>query len=178
MLQVPDGLCAVSVPAKAVSAVGGSVRVGDKVNVYSTSAKSTDLLVANVEVLATSASTGAKKDETSDVSWITLAAKPSEVNELIAAAGVSDLYFTLPSEKFVASDMRSSAKAQGGEMAADPENAVEGNEDGSETSASKKMGALSESSLSTESSTGEANGEEASGVEGSSKTRVDGKKEA
>ena len=147
-------------------------------NVYSTSAKSTDLLVANVEVLATSASTGAKKDEASDVSWITLAAKPSEVNELIAAAGVSDLYFTLPSEKFVASDMRSSAKAQGGEMAADPENAVEGNEDGSGTSASKKMGALSESSLSTESSTGEANGEEASGVEGSSKTRVDGKKEA
>lgn len=178
VLQVPDGLCAVSVPAKAVSAVGGSVRAGDKVNVYSTSAKSTDLLVANVEVLATSASTGAKKDETSDVSWITLAAKPSEVNELIAAAGVSDLYFTLPSEKFVASDMRSSAKAQSGEMAADSENAVEGNEDGSGTSASKKMGALSESSLSTESSTGEANGEEASGVEESSKDRVDGKKEA
>lgn len=179
VLQVPDGLCAVSVPAKAVSAVGGSVRVGDKVNVYSTSAKSTDLLVANVEVLATSASTGAKKDETSAVSWITLAAKPSEVNELIAAAGVSDLYFTLPSEKFVASDMRSSAKAQGGEMAADSENAVEGNEDESGTSASKKMGAaLSESSLSTESSTGEANGEEASGVEESSKDRVDGKKEA
>ena len=63
VLQVPDGLCAVSVPAKAVSAVGGSVRAGDKVNVYSTSAKSTDLLVANVEVLATSASTGSKKDE-------------------------------------------------------------------------------------------------------------------
>ncbi len=35
------------------------------------------------------------------------------------------------------------------------------------------MGALSESSLSTESSTGEANGEEASGVEESSKDRVD-----
>ena len=100
------------------------------------------------------------------------------MNELIAAAGVSDLYFTLPSEKFVASDMRSSAKAQGGEMAADSENAVEGNEDGSETNASKKVGALSESSLSTESSTGEANGEEASGVEESSKDRVDGKKEA
>ena len=33
VLQVPDGLCAVSVPAKAVSAVGGSVRAGDKVNV-------------------------------------------------------------------------------------------------------------------------------------------------
>lgn len=128
VLQVPDGLCAVSVPAKAVSAVGGSVRAGDKVNVYSTSAKSTDLLVANVEVLATSASTGSKKDEANDVSWITLAAKPSEVNELIAAAGVSDLYFTLPSEKFVASDMRSSAKAQSGEMAADSENAVEGDE--------------------------------------------------
>ena len=74
--------------------------------------------------------------------------------------------------------MRSSAKAQGGEMAADPENAVEGNEDGSETSASKKMGALSESSFVRKATTGEANGEEASGVEGSSKTRFDGKKEA
>ena len=178
VLQVPDGLCAVSVPAKAVSAVGGSVRAGDKVNVYSTSAKSTDLLVANVEVLATSASTGSKKDEASDVSWITLAAKPSEVNELIAAAGVSDLYFTLPSEKFVASDMRSGAKAQGGEMAADSENAVEGDEGKSETSTSKTAGAMSESSLSAESSTGEANSEEASGVEGSSKTQFNGKKEA
>ena len=173
VLQVPDGLCAVSVPAKAVS-----VRAGDKVNVYSTSAKSTDLLVANVEVLATSASTGSKKDEANDVSWITLAAKPSEVNELIAAAGVSDLYFTLPSEKFVASDMRSGAKAQGGEMAADSENAVEGDEEKNETSASKTAGALSDSSLSAESSTGEANGEEASGVEESSKTQLNGKKEA
>lgn len=178
VLQVPDGLCAVSVPAKAVSAVGGSVRAGDKVNVYSTSAKSTDLLVANVEVLATSASTGSKKDEANDVSWITLAAKPSEVNELIAAAGVSDLYFTLPSEKFVASDMRSNVKAQSGEMAADSENAVEGDEGKNETSASKTAGALSDSSLSVESSTGEANSEEASGAEGSSKTQLNGKKEA
>lgn len=178
VLQVPDGLCAVSVPAKAVSAVGGSVRAGDKVNVYSTSAKSTDLLVANVEVLATSASTGSKKDEANDVSWITLAAKPSEVNELIAATGVSDLYFTLPSEKFVESDMRSGAKAQGGDMAVDSENAVEGDEGKNETSASKTAGALSESSLSAESSTGEANSEEASGAEGSSKTQFNGKKEA
>ena len=74
--------------------------------------------------------------------------------------------------------MRSSAKAQSGEMAANSENAVEGDEGKNETSASKTAGALSESSLSAESSTGEANGEEASGVEGLSKTQFNGKKEA
>ncbi len=112
-ISVPDGMCAVSVPAKAVSAIGGSVAPGDEVNVYSTTASSTDLLAANVSVLSTSvsASASSKKETASSVSWITLAVKPSLVSELIAAAGSSELYFTLPSEKLTESDIRQAQKA-------------------------------------------------------------------
>ncbi len=117
-INVPDGMCAVSVPAKAVSAVGGSVAPGSEVNVYSTTATSTDLLAANVCVLSTSASASSSKKETStDVSWITLAVKPALVSELIAAAGASDLYFTLPSEGLTENDIRQGQKARDAENA-------------------------------------------------------------
>ena len=111
-IQVPDGMCAVSVPAKAVSAVGGSVLPGAEVNVYSTTATSTDLLVSKVKVLSTSASVDAKKSSSSDVSWVTLAVAPDVVSDLIAAAGSSELYFTLPSEKLSASDVGSLSKSK------------------------------------------------------------------
>lgn len=118
-INVPDGMCAVSVPTKAVSAVGGSVSPGAEVNVYSTTASSTDLLAANVRVLSTSASasSSSKKEASTDVSWITLAVKPALVSELIAAAGASDLYFTLPSESLTESDIRQAQKVQGSESA-------------------------------------------------------------
>ena len=178
VLQVPDGLCAVSVPAKAVSAVGGSVRVGDKVNVYSTSAKSTDLLVANVEVLATSGSTNAKKNDGADVSWITLAAKPSEVNELIAAAGVSDLYFTLPSEKFVASDVRYGAKAQNDRADTGVADVSEAGEEQVESSASRSTIASDDASSLPGDALAVSVGKEASGSEGPSGAQNEQKKEA
>ncbi len=120
-IQVPDGMCAVSVPAKAVSAVGGSVSPGADVNVYSTTAASTDLLVANVQVLSTSASVASQSSSKADVSWITLAVEPDVVSDLIAAAGASELYFTLPSEKLSASEVGSLSKsrASSGSAAAD-----------------------------------------------------------
>ena len=95
-LQVPTGLVAVSVPAKAVTAVGGSVKPGDAVDVYATSGTSTDLLAEGVSVLATSASSAGEEASAAEVAWVTLAAKPAVVAELIAAANASELYFALP----------------------------------------------------------------------------------
>lgn len=97
-LQVPEGLCAVSVPSKSVSAVGGSVTAGSAVDVYATSGTATERLAASVLVLSTSATSAEGEDSNDDISWVTLAVAPDLVQELIAAAQKAELYFTLPSE--------------------------------------------------------------------------------
>ena len=94
-LEAPAGTTALSVPAKAVQAVGGSVAPGMFVDVYASGETSTQALARNVLVLATSVS-GEGSGSRSDFSWITIAADPASVQELIAAARKTDLYFTLP----------------------------------------------------------------------------------
>lgn len=96
-LQVPDGLCAVSVPAKSVSAVGGSVEAGSHVDVYATSSAATDLIASSVLVLSTSSTEEQEKSGEEDITWVTLAIEPDLVKEVIAAAQKSELYFVLPS---------------------------------------------------------------------------------
>lgn len=92
-LDVPDGLTAVSVPAKSVQVVGGAVSAGSKVDMYATGGTSTDLLAQDVLVLATSAGTSSKEG---DVTWITIAIDPESVQEVVAATQKTELYFTLP----------------------------------------------------------------------------------
>ena len=94
-LDVPEGLTALSVPAKDVQAVGGAVAAGSRVDVYATGGTSTDVLASGVLVLATSASA---QESTTDakVSWITVAVAPESVQEIVAAAQKTELYFTLP----------------------------------------------------------------------------------
>ena len=75
---MPEGLTALSVPAKDVQAVGGAVAAGSRVDVYATGGTSTDVLASGVLVLATSASA------------------PESVQEIVAAAQKTELYFTLP----------------------------------------------------------------------------------
>ena len=97
-LQVPEGMCAVSVPSKSVSTVGGSVQAGSVVDVYATSGIATELLASSVLVLSTSATTATGDQESSDVTWVTLAVSPELVEELIAAAQKTELYFAIPSD--------------------------------------------------------------------------------
>ena len=96
-LAVPQGLCAVSVASEPVLVVGGSVASGQRVDMYSASGTSTDLIADNVEVLSTSAG-DARDSEGSDIAWITVAVKPELVKEVIMAAQTSELYFALPSD--------------------------------------------------------------------------------
>lgn len=93
-VEVPEGLAAVSVPAQDVSAVGGSVAPGTRVDVYATSQAGADAIARGVLVLATSASI-AGEGASSQLSWITLAVEPSFVEELIAASRRTDLYFSI-----------------------------------------------------------------------------------
>lgn len=93
-IEVPDGLTAVSVPARDVQAVGGALAAGMRADVYAIGSTETAKLASQALIVATSASEGAS----SEVSWITLAVVPSAVEELVSAAQNLDLYFVLPSE--------------------------------------------------------------------------------
>lgn len=94
-LSVPEGMAAVSVPARAVQAVGGSVEAGMVVDVYATGPVSTVKLVSGALVLASSANgDGAAA---SNAAWVTLAVEPERVQEVVAAAQNLELYFVLPS---------------------------------------------------------------------------------
>ena len=97
LLDVPEGLTAVSVPAESVRAVGGAIVPGSRVDVYATGATETALIGREVLVLATSAS-AASEAQGGAVTWATLAVEPDAVQELVAAAQSMELYFALPSE--------------------------------------------------------------------------------
>ena len=94
-LDVPEGLTAVSVPAKDVQAVGGADVAGSRVDMYATGGTSTDVIARSVLVLATSA--GSSTSDAS-VTWITVAVAAELVQEIVAAAQKTELYFTLPGD--------------------------------------------------------------------------------
>ncbi len=101
--EVPFGLCAVSVPAKDVQAVGGAISPGMYIDMYATGSSATTLIGSEVLVLATSKQPGgelslATSASTQQVQWITLALAPEAVEETVAAAQNLSLYFTLPGE--------------------------------------------------------------------------------
>lgn len=94
-LDVPVGKQAVSVPAKAVQAVGGAIAPGMSVDVYSSGDTATTALALGVVVLDTSVGDSGSLTS-SESGWITLAVEPSKVQEVIAAAGKTSLYFVIP----------------------------------------------------------------------------------
>lgn len=101
-LDVPQGTTALSVPAKAVQAVGGGLEPGMRVDVYSTGDSKTSAVAKDVLVLAASG-TGSS---VSGSSWVTIAVPDKLVQQLVAAANSAELYIALPSQ---------SDKAEGGE---------------------------------------------------------------
>ena len=99
LIDVPAGQTALSVPAKSVQAVGGAIDAGMTVDLYATGNTSTTRIANNVLVLATSTThTEGSTSSKSEVSWITIAVNPSLVEQMVAAAQNSELYFTLPSQ--------------------------------------------------------------------------------
>ena len=93
-VDVPAGMTAISVPAKAVQAVGGALRSGMYVDVYATGDTSTAAIAQDVLVLATSAGDGAGSD--SSFSWVTVAVPDKLVQQIVASSNNASLYFTLP----------------------------------------------------------------------------------
>lgn len=99
-LDVPQGMTAVSVPAKDVQAVGGALVTGSRVDMYATGGTSTDIVARDVLVLATSAGDSSE----SGVTWITVAVASESAQEIVACAQKTELYFTLPGDKLSQSD--------------------------------------------------------------------------
>lgn len=96
-IDVPDGKVALSIPAKDVQAVGGAVSAGSSVDVYATGSATTQALARGVSVLATSAgSQETGSQQSSKVTWVTVAVDAAQVEELVAAAQKTELYLTLP----------------------------------------------------------------------------------
>lgn len=108
-IEVPDGMMALSVPARAVQAVGGALDPGMNVDVYAVGASST-VRIAAATVLETCASEGSSS---SSSTWVTLALPPDKIPEMVSAAENAELYFVLPSES-VSSSAVSATRKNGG----------------------------------------------------------------
>lgn len=96
-LDVPEGLVAIALPAQDVQAVGGSITVGSKVDVYATGSQTT-CLGRDLEVLATSAGVDESASR-AKITWVTLAVKPEKTQEFVAASQSMEIYFALPAAK-------------------------------------------------------------------------------
>lgn len=93
-ITVPDGLAAASVSSDDVLAVGGAIRAGSVVDVYVESASGEiSMLGEHILVLETSTLESSKDKQ---ISWVTLAVKPSSVSDLIAASAKGTIHFVLP----------------------------------------------------------------------------------
>lgn len=94
-IEVPEGMSAISVPAKDVQAVGGALKAGMRCDVYAIGANATSKLASSVLVLTTSSTEDSASSQST--TWVTLAVEPSRVEEMVSAAQNLDLYFVLPS---------------------------------------------------------------------------------
>ncbi|MDR0347250.1 MAG: Flp pilus assembly protein CpaB [Coriobacteriales bacterium] len=105
-VNVPEGLCAVSIPSEDVLAVGGAIRAGSFVSVYAADGVTVELIAEEVLILETSNSAQAasgngsslfgSSNSRSRLTWVTLAVEEDTAQELIAAARVRELHLVLP----------------------------------------------------------------------------------
>lgn len=95
-IEVPEGRVAVSVPADEKSAVGGAVRPGNAVDVYVSSDGVTDML-CRATVIDTSER--AEGSESAGIAWVTLAAEPEDVPEILTATTRGSVSLVLPGEQ-------------------------------------------------------------------------------
>lgn len=91
--SIPDNMTAISIPLSDVSSVGGSLKVGDKIDIYSSGTSATNCIASKVEVLETS-----KDDDNAETKWITVAIKSELAKELVSAAQKTELYVAKPSD--------------------------------------------------------------------------------
>ena len=111
LIQVPDGLSAVSIPISDDMAVGGSILPGSSVDVYAIGATQVRLVIADVLVLEASNGIGtgevAAREQAGVVlgnssraalKWVTLAVSDETIAELLSAARDNTISLVLPGQ--------------------------------------------------------------------------------
>lgn len=166
-LDVPAGKQAVSVPAKAVQAVGGAIHAGMSVDIYSSGESTTTAIAQNVNVLDTSVGNSGALTS-GDNGWVTLAVESEKVQEIIAASNKTTLYFTLPGESVSggSADSQNAGGGSGSEGAqADSREDVGVNTDASSSSAAGSRSESGSQSGSESSSSGSSSAKSSKGKE-------------
>lgn len=92
-LKVPADYDAVSIPLDDTSSVGGSLKTGQRIDIYATGTSTTEKICSNVEILETSQ---AAYESESETKWITVAIKKDKTQEVVAASQKLELYVALP----------------------------------------------------------------------------------
>ena len=92
-LEVPKDKVAVSVAVDAEHSVGGATGVGNYVDVYVQKDGVTDRL-CGARVIDTSEEAGTSRE--GKIEWVTLAADPDDVKELLGASGKGTISLTIP----------------------------------------------------------------------------------
>lgn len=139
-LDIPEGMTAVSVPAKDVQAVGGVLQAGMLADVYAVGATSTSLIAGDVLVLATNLAEG-NSLTSSGVAWVTLAVPPEKVEELVAASQNFALYFTLPNSAAGEQEDPSGSESSGGRAENGDRSASGGHEEAAPRDSEPQAGA-------------------------------------
>jgi len=109
LIQVPDGLSAVSIPIRDDMAVGGSLLPGSSVDVYAIGASQVRLVLADVLVLEASNGAGQQQaagqeqagvvlggSSRAALKWVTLAVRDDSIAELLQAARDNTICLVLP----------------------------------------------------------------------------------
>ena len=95
-IEVPSGMCAISVGLKDVNALGGHVLPGDSVDVYASGASGTSAISKDTLVLATNTGVSTDASKTSGkIEWVLLSVKPESVEEIITASEKMEIHLTL-----------------------------------------------------------------------------------
>ena len=92
-VDVPRGMVAVSVASDCEHAVGGAIERGERVDVYAQGDALADKLASAKVIDSNVLSAGG-----GDVQWVTLAVRPSEVRELLAATSRGMVTLTVPGD--------------------------------------------------------------------------------
>lgn len=128
-VTVPEGLCAVSIPADDIQAVGGALTPGMAIDVYAVGASTIALVAQDVLVLETSNGFGLSTAKTekgasslfgspssrASLKWVTIAVDAAMVQEILSASRDKNLCLVLPGEDvtYATPEASETAPAQG-----------------------------------------------------------------
>lgn len=111
-VDVPRGMVAVSVASDCEHAVGGAIERGERVDVYAQGDALADKLASAKVIDSNVLSAGG-----GDVQWVTLAVRPSEVRELLAATSRGMVTLTVPGDDADQEDEREGERKHDGDAA-------------------------------------------------------------